>query len=517
MEKYFKYLILLIFFISLSSRLYWGFQKQGLHIDEVLSATISNHNEAGLSLSENTAYDKKRLLRGIFFDKSSIKDADKDIKALYYNNVDYLAHTNFYYTLLRLAFIGRSTFDLKNIILTGILLNCVLFTAGFFFLYKLMGLLFEDKMLVLVGLFCSSIAGGAVSISVFLRPYQLQSTMLITLTYIILYIFVRRKFNLKAFIFLGLSVAGALLSGYFSIIFIALCYLFILMYYFIHKNFKRISFYFTGLLFGAFLTQLLYPKYWQTILNGQGRAGEAYSKVTHEYIIGNALSSIKLVFNLLSDYAVYNLSATAVIFFVYCLYTVFFKKMKININYLALAVVTICLLFSIIVMELAPYKVMRYIMPVFPLIVIIIPLIIGSVEIIFIRNAFFALGLAVYALNAFNITKINYLYQNKLTESRFLGQRQVSICVFSPWQFRFLEWIPYAKDKQKYYFFVTPPDIYSNNFPVCDYAIIDTIYNSTNEFGYIYNQIDKKYVITDNMRSKNDDIDGYEMFKLELR
>ena len=517
-DRNFKILFVLVLFFSLFVRFYWGTQKQGLHIDEVLSIITANHNGwGGLSPDENKIYSRKDFVGELFFDDSGLGDSARDIATLYHYNKD-PAHTDFYYSLLRLAFLGRATFSLKNIIYTGIALNSLLFVTGFFFFYKLLQLLYKDYLLILLTLFCASVASSAVSNTLFLRPYQLQSTMLIVLTYVILKIIVEKRFNRKYFILLSFSAAGTLLSGYFTIIFIGLFSLFIFIYYSLQKDFKKIFFYGSSFLVGALIAQLLYLKYWLTIFTGQDRAGEVFQKVNFGYFISNISASIQNVYGMLTNYALYDLSLfllVAVVLFVFFMNVV--KKKKIEINWLSLYIVVICLMFSVIAIYLAPFKVIRYIMPVFPLIILIIPLTISAIGINFLKIGLSSILMILFAWNAFNVEKINYLYENKLPEANFLGSSSSLICIASPYSWRFLEWLPYAKDTQKYFPFGDP-----NNFSnflekddskaKCNYIIVDTMYSKDDQKN-IYNAISKEYIVSNSLLTPQDDLSGFEMLE----
>lgn len=520
-SKIFKFLVLFIFLFSLVARFYWGLEKQGFHVDEILSITMANRNSLNaISVTENKTYSKENLLRNLFFNDSSAKDCFNDISKLYHRTKD-APHTNFYYSLLRLSFLGRLAQNLKNIIHTGVALNCLFFSISFFFFYKLLLLLYKDRFLILTTLFCSSVASSAISNTMFLRPYQLQSTMLIMLTFVILKILVEKKFTRKMFAMLSLSTALGLLSGYFSIIYIGLFGLFILIYYSFQKEFKKILFYGSSFFIGAALTPLLYPKYWKVIFAGSDRAGEAYQKINFQYFINNIYGSAQTIYKFISDYAIYGLSIFLLIIILNALF-IFIKKQKMEINYLALGVLMICFLFSVIAILLAPIKEIRYIAPVLPLLSLVIPLGISTFKNKLIKNGVLIAFIAISAINCFDVEKINYLYENKVEEINFLEGSDSTICILvtpkNGW--RFLEWIPYAKDKQSYLFF-SDKDAFrdyvekSSSASSCVYAIIDTLY-SENEFENIRSQITKKFTVSGSLLTVKDGKQGFEMFKLQL-
>jgi hypothetical protein len=506
----FKVLILLILFFSLFLRIFWGYEKQGLHIDEVLSLTIANHNQLGISLLDNKIYEKNDLQEKLFFNNSSSTDAIKDISNLYFDNKD-LPHTNLYYSLLRLSFLGRSVYSLSNIIYTGIILNILFFIVCFIFLYKLLSLLFVDNYLILITLFCSSVAGSTISTSMFLRPYQLQSAMLIIFTYVSLKIFVDKLYNQKMFLALSFSVAGVLLAGYFSLVYVGLAFLPLGVYFLKNKDFKKILYYGFGYLVGFILVQVLYLKYWQTIFNGSDRAGEAYQKISLDYVLNNVLNSAIIVHNFLSSYLLYGLDIFVIVVTSYLFYVVLVKKQKIAINYLAFYVIISCLIFSVVVITLAPLKVMRYIMPVFPLVSLIIPFSLAVINNKNFKNVIVIVLVPIFLINSFNLNKINFLYTNKTSEINFLTGDLSFICVVSPYPWRFLEYAPYVKEKQTYSF-STSEDIDNK----CDYAIVDTLLDAK-KIENIDRQLADKFIVLDSIITKKDDLGGFEMFRVKLK
>ncbi|MFZ2226229.1 MAG: hypothetical protein WA064_00320 [Candidatus Moraniibacteriota bacterium] len=518
-QKSFRFFVLLILFFSLAIRAYWGLEKQGLHIDGFLSLMRANHASTNISIVEGKIYHKEDLFKNLFFYDSNLKDCLGDIKNLYTKSLEN-SHTNFYFSLLRLSFLGRSAQTLKSIIETGIALNCLFFVVGFFFFYKLLLLLYEDRFLILATLFCASVAGGAISNTMFLRPYQLQSAMLLMLTFVIVKIIVEKKFTRKMFWTLALSVSLGLLSGYFSIIYIMLLILFILFHHLHHKEREKISYFGASFLTGAILTPILYPRYWVVILLGANHAGEAYTKMTFGYFISHLIPSTQLVYRFVSSYAIYGLS----LFLLLVIFNVLFiwaKRQKLEINYLALNIIVIAFLFSVLTILLAPLQAIRYILPVFPLLTLAIPLGIGTFKNDLLKKTTLFIFIILFTLNCFNDKKIKYLYENKVPEIDFLAESDASVCILGVASWRFLEWTPYAKDEQTYLFFQKPDEFlnYIKNHtstPGCNYAIIDTLYEKDN-LEDIKNHIRNNFIVSDSLLTAKDDAVGFEVLKLQLK
>ncbi len=311
-NRYFIFFIFFILLLALLVRFDWMTQKNGLHMDEALSVMFANYTPTNVILDYGYRYKGSQLKKIVSFDNQNFSDAFDDIKNLYFDSRD-LPHTNFYYSLLRLSFAGRKSADLNDIICTGVFLNCLFFIIEYIFLFKSITLLFEkNRFITLVSLFCISLAGGSISATLFLRPYQLQIAMFIVFFYALLNTVINKKYTLNNFLFIIIITAFTFLSGYFSIIFIGLNLIFFSAYLFFTKNIKKLYYLFFSLTAGGILAQCLYAKYWQTIFFGKDRAGEAYSKLDFNYVINNVATISDAFFNFLSTYALYPLSLSLI-------------------------------------------------------------------------------------------------------------------------------------------------------------------------------------------------------------
>ena len=181
-KKYILYSFLfLILLFSLFVRIYWASKQEGMYRDEYHSLSFANYgtfaNEDKINNYKNVkGFD---ILKDLTFDNSSIEDCINDIKRLYkYTNDPFIS--NLYYTFLRLAFIGREAVDIKNIIITGTILNCIFSIISFIFLFKILKLIFENKNeFIIFPLLIFSLSPISISFSMFLRAYQMQETFLL--------------------------------------------------------------------------------------------------------------------------------------------------------------------------------------------------------------------------------------------------------------------------------------------------------------------------------------------------
>lgn len=128
-------------------------------------------------------YTSKEVKRVLYEAKSGIKSIWADLKAMRNANID-KSHTNFYYSIFRIWNAGFDGLDYKEMIVRGVSLNLIFFTFSFFFLYKLLSLIKDDKRFISLGLFFSFICSASISNTMLIREYALSETCLILFLYV---------------------------------------------------------------------------------------------------------------------------------------------------------------------------------------------------------------------------------------------------------------------------------------------------------------------------------------------
>lgn len=170
-KKHIKIACLIVLFFAIFIRFYALNYKDTLENDEIFSIIISNCTEYGWSKNFpiNHLYTGKQLKDLFLWNDASLRDAISDIKRLYIYNYD-PPHTNLYYSLLRLTFIGVGEFNLTQTILKAGCLNISIFCLGFFLMFKLLQLLFGKKSsLVPFGLFVAFFSTASISNTVYIN------------------------------------------------------------------------------------------------------------------------------------------------------------------------------------------------------------------------------------------------------------------------------------------------------------------------------------------------------------
>lgn len=351
--------LLLSIIALLMLREFWLLLRNGIHVDESLSFMLSAYKDIGMYSIPSGDMTGSRLRELMWFSDSSLSGWLGDIIRLWHDNRD-TPHSNLYYSLLRTWFFyggGKSRYftifwaGQLNIILSSISMLCI---------WRIAKGLTKSSTIALVTMAIAFISTGSISNTVFLRPYQLQETAFCTYFLMMYFYIVENKKSLIFMAAFGLVTALTALTGYFSLILLAMTSLVLIAVYinrFLSEgeyNLKIIGLYIAVTLFFLFL---IYPPY---LFVFGSRQSEAISKANDALV--NIKESIKSL-RMLGDYYFLPLLA--------CLASILvslFLYIKNRSNkYLFISSVLSCsLAWYLVVMFFAPYKVSRYILPIIP-------------------------------------------------------------------------------------------------------------------------------------------------------
>jgi hypothetical protein len=481
MKKLYPALILIaVYVLALGIRIYWLSQKDGLHVDEGLTVAYAFYNDyiVAKNYENGRKYIGKELKEASLVNDAGLKDALNDVRKLWKDNRD-SPHTNLYYTFLRLSFIGAKNGDISSIIFRGGILNLLLFTVSFIFFFLLMRLLFPcSQLLQYAATFCAFFSTAAISNTLFFRPYQIQETLFIIFCYYFVlslgwkkYIIHEKKLFvgvIKSTLIMSLITALTLLTGYYAVFFVGLFGLYAIYLQCKNKTFSEIPFYFVVLGLGIVFAEILYPKYLSGFLSYRG-------KETIRTISGNVPGNIQTSLMTIGTLLEKHFFSPPVIFvcFWFCSIMAFLlirgKKLSVNtqdirnktwsltsVNKTALYIFAVSILYLFIVLIIAPYKVLRYGMPVFPFFVILPILLINLFKEKTPKVAVCALLLlcSSFVFNAANENKIENTFRNKPNQYVFTKDKDTPVYVInSAWSaWKYANLIPYVNDEQAYYF-----------------------------------------------------------------
>ncbi|WP_423957436.1 hypothetical protein [Citrobacter freundii] len=353
---------ILIFAVAVISlvmvREFWLFSRTNLHVDESMSFAISSYSDYGFDKTFPGFFTTTgdNLRHEMWFHDKSFSGMLSDVKKLWIFNRD-TPHSNLYYSLLRIWFTGVSSDNTTFTLNWAIQLNILLFIASISLFFCLIKKTTKSYTLAIIGSLISFSNTGAISNTIFARPYQIQETMFIAFALFSYIYYTSTQKNSKLTVAYGIVTAITILTGYFAILFVFLMLIFILINEMLtNKNIKDIIkraliYIATTLTFCI----IIYPPYFFV---GGERHSQALGKA--EGILSNIKSAFYYI-PVLDKY--YPLAIACTIFFIvaFSFILIKYKNWNSHGDLFLLITVLISTLWVIVVLAIAPYKTQRYI------------------------------------------------------------------------------------------------------------------------------------------------------------
>ena len=503
-KKYILYSFLfLILLFSLFVRIYWASKQEGMYWDEYHSLSFANY---GTFANEDKINNYKNIkgfdiLKDLTFDNSSIEDCINDIKRLYKDANDPFIG-NLYYTFLRLAFIGREAVDIKNIIITGTILNCIFSIISFIFLFKILKLIFENKNeFIIFPLLIFSLSPISISFSMFLRAYQMQETFFIVITYFVLNTIYYNKYSILNLILTSIITGIGYLTLYSSLLFILILSAMLFFNYCLNidkleflknkyailnpllkiKSYKIIIYYALAFISALFVSRILYNSFFASLFNANNRAS-------------SSLAFSGKLFNYINNLAFDGLLIILLALFVFILISKIIKKKDLNIIAekskfkLLIFIILLGLIFAILGDLTSPYKLERYSASSYILILFFIPLIICFITNLKIRIILLSLISIIYIFNITNSKR--FVYFEVVDKDKYVLTNNYNVYAYKV----FFNHYGYAYEylnTNLYYTYLNDSNelnsIKENNFYLMiDYKDIDKIKNELTDYNFNY-------------------------------
>ena len=501
-KKYILYSFLfLILLFSLFVRIYWASKQEGMYWDEYYSLSAANYKVFAIEDKINNYKNIKGfdILKDLTFDNSSIEDCINDIKRLYKDANDPFI-SNLYYTFLRLAFIGREAVDIKNIIITGTILNCIFSIISFIFLFKILKLIFENKNeFIIFPLLIFSLSPISISFSMFLRAYQIQETFFIVITYFVLNTIYYNKYSILNLILTSIIAGIGYLTLYSSLLFILILSAMLFFNYCLNidkleflknkyailnpllkiKSYKIIIYYALAFISALFVSRILYNSFFASLFNANNRAS-------------SSLTFSGRLFNYINDLAFDGLLIILLALFVFILISKIIKKKDLNIIAekskfkLLIFIILLGLIFAILGDLTSPYKLERYSASSYIFILFFIPLIICFITNLKIRIILLSLISIIYIFNITNSKR--FVYFEVVDKDKYVLTNNYNVYAYKSfinyYDFHYLNtnlYYSYLNDSNEL------NSIKENNFYLMiHYKDIDKIKNELTDYNFNY-------------------------------
>lgn len=344
-------------------REFWLLSRNGIHVDESLSFMLSAYKNIGMYSIPSDPLTGSKLRELMWFSDYSFSGWASDILNLWKDNRD-TPHSNLYYSLLRTWFIfggGNNRFFVMfwagqlNIILSAVSMLCV---------WRIIIGITGSDIIATTAMFIAFISTGSITNTLFLRPYQLQETAF-CLYFLMMYFYIVERRNSSSFmVVFGVITAITALTGYFSLILLAMSSI-VLLYVYVKRFFEGGDRHIKELIYYIIITLLVlflvYPPY---LFVFGSRQSEALSKASNA--IENVRDSIHSL-KMLNEYYFLPIYFYSISVFL-SIYSLIRNRTKNDFFVLSLL---LCVMFwYLIVMFFAPYKVSRYVLPITPMLTI---------------------------------------------------------------------------------------------------------------------------------------------------
>ena len=511
-----------IFLLAFFIRVFYISQKAGIHIDEGYTHVISTFNEYQIKkpFEKGRVYTGKELKNLIFENNTNLKEALQDVIKLRKNNNNDTSHSTLYHSVYLLWMQGESPISMQNFIYKGCGLNLLFFIFSFFMMYKILQKLFPDNYIIIVGLAFAYLNTGSISNTLLMRPYQLQELAFVVLTYVFIDTFQKLKSNeniisVKNSLIIAFSIAFTALTGFFALVYILLLGSILLFLCLKNKHYKNFLFLSGCAALGFILVFAFYPGYLNGLTSVRGNDVKAnITNIFSEYAIYNFIHSTIFYINIINSYLIY----TPLIFLL--ILAVYRKQDKYN--SLAVLLIFVSIIYSAIVMYIAPYKVLRYIVPVFPVISLIFTTAIAGARdyaknILFIMSILLLIIYSLFPYSAVEYTiacpyhyfrsKIENVNDTEYEEFKFIQKPELPVIIVNNPEYSCcLNLIFNMPDNQKYEFIDSTdkiPDKYDHYFLLFERKYSNSKIENIN--------LPKNYVIADRFNPAR--FEGYELIR----
>ncbi len=466
-----KIVCLVVFIICLFVRIYQINRVESVHIDSALTSTITySVNPKGVTYYIPQGEYTGRQLKEIFIPKHKA-NISADLKNIYLKSGNDALHPNLYYFFFRFFTHSAPNLDLQNLIKYGCGLNLIFFSFSFFLMYKLLDELFSKKDIIPFGLCVAFLNTSSISMTLFVRSYEMQATAVIFFVYafvkLIKKIKIGEKFSKSDVLILFSSSLFCMLSAYLLNMVLGILYASIIVFLMLKKRFRDILTIFVVGIFTMLCSFLIYPNYYAVLF--ASKMGEINS---HTGSVG-MLSALK--------FGYCRCLLTSHLFYIYSIIILiigsFFKSETKSRTYLqTFLIITFFALFSMLC-YISPFPLLRYCSPMFPIMALLYPYILQNKT--FIVRTIFSVLIAmtmlyasIFAKNVEEFEKPDYIIQTghfynlPTIQNLFIGHDKKRIFTQKP-EYPvlffyngiedYVDLIYFMADEQKYIFYNTYP------------------------------------------------------------
>ena len=254
MRKKTTIILIIIILVQILIRIYFGYQKQYFHMDEMYSYGLMNYNK--LNIADNEDFLNKWHNKEYFEDYLEVNDNEiYNIKPVYENQKNDV-HPPLYYLLLRIS----ATFTINKFTKwTGILLNITIFIISSIMVYLISKELFKNKIYAVLTTLINGLTLISLNSTLYIRMYELCNLNILIITFLHMKIYNKEKIRpINIFLISTFMIFGGLTHYYFFI------YAFVLYLIYTVKcvnqmHYKILMIYNIGIFISSVIYILIFP------------------------------------------------------------------------------------------------------------------------------------------------------------------------------------------------------------------------------------------------------------------
>lgn len=429
-------ILAVIILLQVVYKVYVDYHKEDFFVDEIYSYGLMNYKRAFLFEEEsfvNNWHDKE------YFEDYLIVSEDEatDFSRAYENQKeDY--HPPLYYMLLRLV-AGTTVGSFTK--WTGLILNIIIFIACAIILFLIGKKLFKNNIYALLLVAAYGFSKFSAENTLFIRMYQLLELQLLLFSYWGIKNCYNDKLKLKNIIpLIILMVLGTLTQYYYLLFLIGFSVLFIIKYI-KRKQIKNLGKFIGAIIIAQILVCLIFPSYTQQLSGNTKRSSDPETNIIGK--IQTILSRENDYLRILDD-NMFNFNIKYLLYLMFFVGTIILivkgiktpnKRVKFKTNKRLNIILIPTTFYWCLVTFTSPYIDLRYILPIFVFILIIIFYLLKREIELIIKNKKKVIGIVltitiIYTASFFLNTELRYQYKSSKDKIENISRYKDIPCIY---------------------------------------------------------------------------------------
>ena len=427
-------LLVIIILLQVIYKIYVDSGKEDFFVDEIYSYGLANYKQA--FLFEEESFVNNWHKKEYFDDYVAVSEGDNFNRAYENQKEDY--HPPLYYMLLRLVE-GVSVGSFSK--WTGLTLNIIIFITCAIILFLIGKKLFKNNIYALLLVFAYGFSRFSSENTLFIRMYQLLELQLLLLSYWGIRNCYNNKLKLKNIIPLIILIILGTLTQYYYLLFLIGFFVLFIIKYITRKQIKNLGKFIGAIIIAQILVYLIFPNYTEQLSGNSKRSSgsgvNAIEKV--QEILSRENDYLKILddsmFNFNIKYLVSLMLLVGIILLIVKGIKEPKRRIKLKVNKRLNIILIPTIVYWCLVTFTSPYIDLRYILPIFVFILIIIFYLLKKEIGLIIKNkkiimAIFLIITMIYTSSFLLNTELRYQYKSSKEKIENISKYKDIPCIY---------------------------------------------------------------------------------------